>query len=97
MVRDRGAAGIISTTGQHRKAWPFYWCSRAKQGGCDAGKVNATRLERAVVERLKADVLTPDSLRRHVDELLVNLTAHREELADRLDALEALRSAAHLV
>lgn len=82
------AAGIISTTGQLRKEWPFYRCSAAKEGKCDAGKINAVRLEEAILARLRTDVLSPERLREHIDLLLVDLSASQREAQARLQALK---------
>jgi DNA invertase Pin-like site-specific DNA recombinase len=80
-------AGVISTTGQVRKAWPHYQCSRSGTT-CDAGKVNAVRLERAVIRQLRQEVLTPDNLRQHIGTLLEHTDTLRAEKRQHLSALE---------
>jgi hypothetical protein len=80
--------GVISTTGRRRDRWPFYLCSKAKHGECSAGKIHADTLERRVLQRLKADVLSLPNLRAHADKLLVDLSTHRQDSHKRLNALE---------
>lgn len=88
MWTDKYQPGIISTTGQVRKAWPYYWCRNAKRRqGCTAGKINARRLERMVVEHVKATVLAPERLRQHLDELLMHLDERRARLGAQLETL----------
>jgi DNA invertase Pin-like site-specific DNA recombinase len=89
-------AGVIRTTGKLRKAWPFYWCSAAKRGRCDAGKVSAPRLEEAVLARLKADIFTPDRLRGNARRILGDSEARRDRLACEVEDLRsALSEATH--
>ncbi len=86
---DKYYPGVISTTGQKRQAWPFYWCRSAKRRqGCDAGRINARRLERIVVDHVRATVLSPDRLRAHLDELLTHLDERRARLGAQLETLQ---------
>jgi hypothetical protein len=84
---DMIPAGVISTTGQVRKEWPFYWCSRAKQKTCDAGKVHATRLERGIIHQLHADILTPENIHAHAARLLDDIDGQKERLNAELAVL----------
>lgn len=83
-------AGIISTTGQMRKEWPFYYCSAAKKKQCSAGRINGKRLEKAVIAKLHREIIGKDRLRIHADRLLENVGTHRRTLSEDIDALEAL-------
>ena len=86
MWTDKFDRRVIAATGQVRKEWPFYWCSGAKRGeGCDAGRVNAERLERAVVDNLRQTILSPERLRSRLHDLLAHLDERRLALATRLD------------
>jgi DNA invertase Pin-like site-specific DNA recombinase len=88
-------AGRISTSGQMRAEWPFYWCGAAKEKHCDAGKVSAHRLEEAILERLRDEVFSPEQLRKHADQLLRDLGHRRRRLLEDLEALETSLAEAH--
>src|SRR5574341_702038 len=71
----------------HRR-WPYYWCSGAYAGRCDAGRVGARRLETAILRRLRDDVLTPAHLREHLAYLVDNLAERRQAVLQELRALD---------
>jgi DNA invertase Pin-like site-specific DNA recombinase len=85
---------IRSDTGKPREGWSHYRCSAAHDRQCDANRVGARRIEGAVVDKLKQDILTPTRLRIILDRLSDHLSSRRRSILKELDALNSAHTEA---
>lgn len=80
---------IRADTGKPREGWSNYRCSAAHDRRCNANRVGARRVESAVIDKLKQDILTPARLRIILDRLSDHLDHRRRSVLKELDVLNA--------
>lgn len=82
--------------GSKRQRWDFYLCLNKKRHRCDLPRIDARRLEAAVIDELLERVLTPENLAAQSEQLRAQLDAdhpavlvQREAVQHELGAAEA--------